>query len=114
MGRSYHSILQLENEFSYPMLVSCLASHMLPFRLRAAFTNLLVNLYVDRYPQQPLRMPETIQILHNHNGEIEPKNADIEPKHGGQSHAIPFFEIKDPKVNHAETLHGMIFLYAFI
>jgi hypothetical protein len=48
-NRSYHSIQQLERQFSFESLVSCVASHHLPFRLRAAFTTLIQRLYVDRY-----------------------------------------------------------------
>lgn len=93
MGRSYHSIDLLEGHFSFPMLVSCMGSHKLPFRLRAAFTSLLVNLYVDRYPQSPLRMPETIQVLHELDGSIQPRKVNLE-----SAEAIPSFLIKDPEL----------------
>ena len=87
------------------MLVSCMASHMLPFRLRAAFTDLLVNLYVDRYPQTRLRMPETIQVLHDQDGSMKEKNANVDDD---ESDAIPSFLIKDPV---STTYHFFVSLF---
>ena len=102
-GRSYHSILQLEQAFSYTMLVSCMASHKLPFRLRAAFTSMLVNMYVDRYPQSPLRMPEPIQVLHGSDGAVCLRDVNVESEE-----ALPHFRIKDPELLQDERPHYSI------
>jgi hypothetical protein len=92
-NRSYHSIEQLERQFSYATLVSCMACHLLPFRLRAAFTTLLQRLYVDRYPQLPLRIPETVHVLHGHDGEVA--CAEQHLLTARTPGALPSFEIRD-------------------
>jgi hypothetical protein len=71
VGRSYHSIYQLEQLFSYAELVGLVANHHLPLVVRAAFCTLLTYLYVDRYPHDNLRLPETIQALRCADGHIE-------------------------------------------
>jgi hypothetical protein len=67
-GRSYHSIFQLEREFGYSDLVGCMANHKFPLAMRSSFTALLTALYVDRYPQQRLRLPETVHTLRDDSG----------------------------------------------
>jgi hypothetical protein len=77
LARHYHTILQLEKVFPYAVLVSCMVNHKLPFRLRAAFTRLLLRLYVDRYPQQRLQIPEMIHVVKDDIGHVTARHYDL-------------------------------------
>ena len=64
MERSYNAIFTLEKFFSYEMLVGALVDDLLPDTLRAKFGGLLLNLWIDRFPQQKLALPSQLhQIL---------------------------------------------------
>ena len=63
LDRSYNSIYMLEREFSYELLVSAVANALLPDQIRASFTVLLKNLYINRYPHEVLQAPDRLQVL---------------------------------------------------
>ena len=59
--RSYNCMRLLQSQFSYEVLVTAMADTALPDPLRSAFTNLLYVLYVDKYPQETLRIPNLVR-----------------------------------------------------
>ena len=63
LDRSYNSIYMLEREFSYELFVSAVANALLPDQIRASFTVLLKNLYINRYPHEVLQAPDRLQVL---------------------------------------------------
>ena len=84
------------------------ANEWIPLVLRASFSSLLMVLYVDRYPQQEQRLPETIHTLRDKHGEIEMKcvalkSSDIEAAAvEGNTGALPSFSIIGPELGTAE------------
>ena len=64
LERSYNAIFNLEPFFDYEMLVGGLVDKTLPETLRAKFGELLLVLWIDRFPHQKLSLPAQLhQIL---------------------------------------------------
>jgi hypothetical protein len=63
LGRSYNSIFQVQEEYSYPMVIGAVANPLLPDKVRSAFTQLLTHVYIDRFPHAAVRAPDPLQIL---------------------------------------------------
>jgi hypothetical protein len=63
LDRSYNCIHMLEQDFSYEMLISCMANERLPVRIRASFVTLLLRLYIDRFPHRHLPLPDFVRVL---------------------------------------------------
>jgi hypothetical protein len=73
LGRNYKCIYHFErskdsdanplNPMRYEMLVSQMANRNLPDKVRAAFTTLLLRLYVDRYPHSNVQAPVRLFVL---------------------------------------------------
>ena len=103
------AILKLEKAFSFELLVSAMANHKLPFRLRAGFTRLLLRLYVDRYPQQHIQMPRLIHVLKEVGRDSSGAPVVIEKGRKGVIHAddekaLPYFEL-DKSNKYVQSWH---------
>ncbi len=59
--RSYNCMGYLQKQFSYEVVVTAVADTALPDPARSAFARLLYMLYVDRYPQETLRVPNLVR-----------------------------------------------------
>jgi len=59
--RSYNCMGHLEKQFSFEVLVTAVADSALPDTIRSAFTQLLYVLYVDKYPQEKLYVPNLVR-----------------------------------------------------
>ena len=57
LGRSYNSIFQVQEEYSYPMVIGAVANPLLPDKVRSAFTQLLTHVYIDSFPHAAVRAP---------------------------------------------------------
>jgi hypothetical protein len=79
--RSYNCIGHLQSQFTYELVVTAIADTSLPDRLRSAFANLIYVLYVDRYPQETLRIPNLVRT-----------KADIKAVRLNDTDALPRFQ----------------------
>lgn len=52
----------------YEMLVSSMANKLLPDKIRAAFTMLLLRMYIDRYPHALIQSPSRLFIVKDEEG----------------------------------------------
>lgn len=59
--RSVRVIKHLEKQFSYELLIAGLADKNLPDLTRASFANLLLALYIDRYPHETILLPRVVR-----------------------------------------------------
>ena len=59
----YNVIHALEGVYRYEMLVGAIVDERLPDTLRAAFAQLILRLWVDRYPHMPLKLPGCVYRL---------------------------------------------------
>jgi hypothetical protein len=59
--RSYNCMGHLQKQFSYEVLVTAVADTALPDQLRSVFAELLYVLYVDKFPQETLRVPNLVR-----------------------------------------------------
>jgi len=55
--RNYKGIYQIEALYQYEVVLACMASQDLDFRLRTRFTRLLLTLHIDREPQVVVQVP---------------------------------------------------------
>jgi hypothetical protein len=62
LDRSYNCIHILCQEFSYKLLMCCVVNKKLPDQIRASFTNLLLRLWVDRFPHERSPMPRVVWV----------------------------------------------------
>ena len=61
LDRSYNCIGALQEQFTYEMVVTCMMNKHLPDIVRAAFTVLCTRLFVDRFPQFRLLLPNLVR-----------------------------------------------------
>ena len=59
----HNAIYTLEGVYRYEMLVGAIVDERLPDTLRAAFAQLILRLWVDRYPHMPLKLPGCVYRL---------------------------------------------------
>ena len=60
--RNYLSIMKVEQQFSYEIIITAVKDDMLPPRIRAAFYRLLCALWVDRAPQTVMIVPKLVRL----------------------------------------------------
>jgi hypothetical protein len=82
LGRSYNCIEQLKKQFSYELLVSCIANTKFPPRIRQSFCDLCIRLWVDRFPHEPMKVPNLARIY-----------TDIETLDINASDALPQYRL---------------------
>lgn len=63
LDRSYNSIYEMQRQFSYETLISCVANDLLPDQIRSGYCLLLLRVYIDRYPHAEVRAPDPVQIF---------------------------------------------------
>ena len=86
LDRSYNVINELERQWAYPMLVSLMGNDNLPDQIRASFAILLLRVWIDRYPHNPLSVPENIQVM-DAIMPLEKVNTDYLPQFTVDKHA---------------------------
>ncbi|GMH46928.1 hypothetical protein TrLO_g2543 [Triparma laevis f. longispina] len=59
--RSIRVISHLEKQFSYECLIAGVSDRHLPFLTRSALAELLIALYIDRYPHETLLLPRVVR-----------------------------------------------------
>ena len=79
LDRSYNSIYAIEAEYSFTLLVGNISNTLLPDQIRASFTYLLRNLYIDRYPHEAIQAPGKMQVLSS-AGHIDVTDRDALPQ----------------------------------
>jgi hypothetical protein len=61
--QSTNCIITIEKQFSYELVLSAIADQeRLPQPMQQAFCNLIVNLYIRRYPHEALTNPSTVRV----------------------------------------------------
>jgi hypothetical protein len=68
LDRSYNCIEYLKDQFSYELLVTAISNTKLPPRIRQSFSDLCIRLWVDRFPHEPMKVPNLARIY----DEIDP------------------------------------------
>jgi hypothetical protein len=91
-GRSYNCLHALEHHFSYDLLLTGMTNDALPYSIRRAFTDLVLRLWVDRYPHTPLQVPQGVRVL----ADIEERPTDEEGLPWiDQPNTLPCFQIEE-------------------
>jgi hypothetical protein len=92
LGRSYNCLHALEHHFSYDLLLTGMTNEALPFSIRRAYTDLVLRLWVDRYPHTPLQVPQEVRVL----SEIYERPVDEEGRRWvDQPNTLPCFQIEE-------------------
>ncbi len=66
--RTHDSDGDLLAPLRYEMLVSSMANKLLPDKIRAAFTMLLLRMYIDRYPHSLIQSPPRLFVVEDEKG----------------------------------------------
>ena len=65
LGRSLACMHILSRQFSYELLLSGITNDHLPYSIRTSFSEMLHRLYVDRFPHEPLELPQLVRESHH-------------------------------------------------
>jgi hypothetical protein len=61
-GRNYQCISPIARQFSFAMCLTGIGHPRYPSQLKAAFSRLMMNIWIDRLPHRPLLLPNSIRL----------------------------------------------------
>lgn len=65
--RNYKGIKALEQTVSFEIIFGCIQSKKLPYAMRGKFVDLILRLYIDKDPREPMQIPQLTRVW----GEID-------------------------------------------